>query len=413
VAVRVQQTSRSANRVELQFSVSDTGIGIPRHKQQAIFQAFAQADGSTTRKYGGTGLGLAISSQLVEVMGGRIWVESEEGQGSTFHFTSGFGLAPADHAGLASEQSETVCGSANSKPAATEPGPEHLPQWRLHLLLAEDNEVNQKLVTWMLTELGHSVVVAANGCEALEMLGRERFDAVLMDVQMPEMNGFEATRHIRERERRQGGHIPIIAMTALAMDGDRQRCLEAGMDGYLSKPVPATELQKILDAFRPTSEISDQVKVDRNAGPAVKLRKKTSAADRMADPQTGPASSGAGSLPQSARFNAAAMIDRLEGNADLMQELIAIFLRESPIQLASIRDAIQRNNAHDLYFAAHQLKGSVGIFGDRALLNAAKKLEQAGKQSDLAVAPMLMKDLENNWRGFADALSVAAATPVS
>ena len=213
-------------------------MGIPVDKQQVIFAPFSQADSSMTRKYGGTGLGLAISSQLVTLMGGQLWVESVVGHGSTFHFTVKFAVQPevegqAALADLAPRQS--IRGQQPSASSENEP--------QLSILLAEDNAVNQKLAVRVLEKWGHHVVVASNGKKALAMLEQQEFDVVLMDVQMPEMDGLEATIAIRAKERSTTSHIPIIAMTAHAMKGDQERCLAAGMDSYLTKPYP-------LDRFR-------------------------------------------------------------------------------------------------------------------------------------------------------------------
>ena len=217
---------RSAENPDLlHFTVSDTGIGIAPEKQKSIFEAFVQADSSATRHYGGTGLGLTIASQLVTLMGGRIWLESEVGKGSTFHFTA---------------QLTATGDSALQAPAKPYPQPESLPargQEPLRILIAEDNPVNSRLATLLVEKQGHRAVTVATGREALKALEQERFDLVLMDLQMPEMDGFEATRIIRERERGTRRHLPIIAMTAHAMSGDRERCLAAGMDNYISKPV--------------------------------------------------------------------------------------------------------------------------------------------------------------------------------
>jgi signal transduction histidine kinase/ActR/RegA family two-component response regulator len=213
----------------LQFSVKDTGIGIPLDKQARIFEAFGQADVSTTRRFGGTGLGLTISHKLVHMMGGRIWLESAPGLGSAFHFTAGFGISTA--ARVPAPQPAWVLRQSSRQEATP-----------LCILLAEDNVVNQRVASRLLEKQGHRVVIAGNGREALEQLEREHFDLLLMDVQMPEMDGFEATAAIRKKERASGAHIPIVAMTAHAMQGDRERCLAAGMDGYVSKPIDAKEL---------------------------------------------------------------------------------------------------------------------------------------------------------------------------
>ena len=218
----------------LHFVVTDTGIGIPAEKQQMIFESFVQADGSMTRRFGGTGLGLTISSQLVGMMGGRIWVDSHVGRGSSFHFTVRLGRVQHQI-----DQSKPV-----------QPVVRKAPQ-PLRILLAEDNEVNRQVAVEFLEMRGHSVEVAHDRAEALEAFHRERFDIILMDIQMPKIDGFQATAAIRQREKISGRHIPIIAMTGYAMKGDRQRCLDNGMDAYICKPIRSQELFNILESFTP------------------------------------------------------------------------------------------------------------------------------------------------------------------
>jgi PAS domain S-box-containing protein len=228
VSVRIQPVELCGERIHLQFSVSDTGIGIPPDRQQYVFEPFCQADGSTTRRYGGSGLGLSISAKLVSLMGGRIWVDSAPGQGSTFHFTACFQPAP------------------ESEEPLPLPAPEDVELGRflppLRILLVEDNPVNQKLAARMLEKRGHQVTVAGNGREAVTLTQAGAFDLVLMDIHMPEMDGLEASAAIRALERATGEHVAIVAMTALAMAGDREKCLQAGMDGYLAKPIRPAEL---------------------------------------------------------------------------------------------------------------------------------------------------------------------------
>lgn len=206
----------------LRMSVSDTGIGIPKAKQEAIFQAFVQADESTTRNYGGTGLGLAISKQLVEMMGGELSVESQPGKGSKFTFTASVGI-----------------GDGRQKAAPEEEEGIEPP---LRILLAEDNPVNRKVAESILRKRGHDVVSIVDGRKALAAITGSDFDIVLMDVQMPGMDGLEVTTAVREAEAIRGGHVPIVALTAHATSGDRERCLAAGMDGYVTKPIRAEEL---------------------------------------------------------------------------------------------------------------------------------------------------------------------------
>jgi signal transduction histidine kinase/CheY-like chemotaxis protein len=222
VVVTIDVEERVGDSVLLHVAVADTGIGVPLDRQAAIFEAFTQADGSTTRSYGGTGLGLTISRRLVEMMGGRLWLDSASGRGAIFHFTVRLEVRPGATA-PAIERDNAAAGA-------------------LRILLAEDNAVNRVLATRLLEKEGHHVHAAVDGAAAIAALVREPFDLALMDLQMPDMDGFAATGIIRERERASGAHLPIIALTANAMVGDRERCLAAGMDGYLSKPIDIARL---------------------------------------------------------------------------------------------------------------------------------------------------------------------------
>jgi signal transduction histidine kinase len=239
VIVRVASLKADASSVTMQFSIADTGIGIAPEHQQGIFAPFTQADASTTREFGGTGLGLAICASLIGLMGGRIWVESSLGRGSTFYFTVPLALQTA-----ATAHSE----DAGAAPAELRPA---APTRPLRILLAEDNPANQKLTVFVLGRQGHSVEVAENGREAVECICREDFDLVLMDIQMPEMDGYQATAAIRCLEDPAKAHLPIVAMTAHAMARDRQRCLAAGMNAYISKPINADELLNTIARLRP------------------------------------------------------------------------------------------------------------------------------------------------------------------
>jgi signal transduction histidine kinase/ActR/RegA family two-component response regulator len=234
VVVRVELGARNSNGDSIHISVADTGIGIAAENQAAIFDSFAQADASTTRKFGGTGLGLSIASQLTRLMGGRIWVNSVPGIGSTFHVEIPFQLAPED--GL-----PVVPIAATAQPE----GFKHL-----RVLLAEDNAVNALLASVLLRKVGHHVTHVVTGRKALDALAVNAFDIILMDVQMPDMDGMEATAEIRRSEIRTGRHIPIVAFTAHAMAEDRKRFLDVGVDGYLTKPFSPEQLHAVIESLR-------------------------------------------------------------------------------------------------------------------------------------------------------------------
>jgi len=234
VVVRVELGARNSNGDTIHISVADTGIGIAAENQAAIFDSFAQADASTTRKFGGTGLGLSIASQLTRLMGGRIWVNSVPGIGSTFHAEIPFQLAPED--GLPVVQ---IAAAAQ---------PEGFKQ--LRVLLAEDNAVNALLASVLLRKVGHHVTHVVTGRKALDALSVNAFDIILMDVQMPDMDGMEATAEIRRSEISTGRHIPIVAFTAHAMAEDRKRFLDVGVDGYLTKPFSPEQLHAVIESLR-------------------------------------------------------------------------------------------------------------------------------------------------------------------
>jgi signal transduction histidine kinase len=241
VGLKVVADDIEENASILHFIVSDSGIGIAPEKFDMIFDSFNQADASTTRHYGGTGLGLTISRYLARMMSGRLWVESELGVGSRFHFT----------VRLITEKNTASVAETLPVPLVTRYslGGKGDFSKSLRILLVEDNRVNQKIAIRLLEKRGHLAVLAANGKEALDALAQASFDLVLMDVHMPDMDGIEATIAIREKEQSTGLHQPIIAMTALAMKGDRERCLAAGMDGYLAKPMDLQQLDQVLAAY--------------------------------------------------------------------------------------------------------------------------------------------------------------------
>jgi PAS domain S-box-containing protein len=250
VTLAVKMMGRDGERVRVRFAVSDTGIGIPAEKLQSIFQPFSQADGSITRKYGGTGLGLTISARLAALMGGSLQVESVVGEGSTFHFTASFPVGRASAAGVAF-------------------GPPPSPG--LRVLLAEDNPVNQRVAQRLLEKQGHVVTIAGSGRQALAVLEGNDFDLILMDLEMPELDGFGATRALREWEACGRRRTPIVGLTAHALQGDRARCLAEGMDGYVSKPISPAALQHeiavVLAVDRDRRAQSFGATVDSEVGP--------------------------------------------------------------------------------------------------------------------------------------------------
>jgi two-component system sensor kinase len=484
VVVAVTVEDHDEEHVHLHFVVSDTGIGIPVDKQRQIFEAFTQADTSTTRRYGGTGLGLTISMQLVKLMGGRLWVESEVGQGSTFHFDLHFGLlqevaanawtrpeslqnmpvlivddnktnrrvlqdvlanwgmqpilaadgekaltilaAAADRgepirlalldvmmpgmdgfqlaerirqderlasctllllssAGLMEDP--TRCSDLGIaryliKPVKQSdlrdallralgapfdarrapgllPGAYPVDAAPLRILLAEDGLVNQQVACRLLEVRGHRVTVANNGREALILLERDKFDLVLMDMQMPEMDGFEATAAIRLREKTTGGHIPIIAMTANAMKGDRERCLAAGMDGYLAKPIRSKDLYETVEAITPTVPRTEEI-------PAEAARSDEPVGNGVLDWKVA--------------------VQRVGGRSDLLKKMVQVFLEESAKLMPVIRQAIDQGDGPTLRRVAHSLKGSADCFAAEAAVAAALRLEMMGRNGTLTNA---------------------------
>jgi two-component system, sensor histidine kinase and response regulator len=370
ILLSVETESADPENLRLHFSVRDTGIGIPPEKHALIFEPFAQADGSTKRRFSGTGLGLTICARLVEMMGGKIWLESEVGKGSTFHFTACFRPASPLRVqcplpDIQEERIPVVDDSAGRK---------------LQILLVEDNDVNRTLLTHLLSKRGHQVVEAQSGKEAVaefEHAPGGVFDLIFMDVQMPDMDGFETTAAIRDHEKLSGGHVPIIAVTAYAMKGDRERCLSAGMDGYLSKPVQLQELRQLLRSYE--------------GGPSVEPGL-VSYHEELSNAQDATGSQPVGGEHEPAERGA--LLDRLGGDVRLMCDLIEIHLGQCPGLLAAARRALQENNGPELARLAHTLKGSAGNLLALEAAELAGQLETFAEQGDFARARESMAALE-------------------
>ncbi|MBV8266129.1 MAG: response regulator [Planctomycetaceae bacterium] len=523
VLVTVEQAWRDGAAVGLRFAVADTGIGIPPERQSAIFSPFEQADGSMTRKYGGTGLGLSISCRLVEMMGGKIELESRVGEGSTFSFIARFGLRRVegpgagvaipeefrglrvlivdDHATIRrilramvaqwemrpttvedrhtallqlrraaaagdpfrlvlldaqlpemdgfsfaerarpfaerarhgwspaelpiimlssagvqgeaaryrelgmrfltkpvkqSDLQRTIAGALSARapamarppsalPAPAPPGPS--PE-RLRVLVAEDMPVNQTLAVRLLAKLGHEAVVVGDGRQALDALEGGGFDLVLMDVQMPVLDGLEAMRLLRERERRSGEHVSVIAMTAHAMRGDRERCLEAGFDDYVAKPM---RFQGLADAIERC--------LARSCPPA------PAGADGGVRPTA---------VPAATTLDLALALEEVDGEEELLREIAQVFLEDHPRLMATLREAVAACDPELLRRAAHTLKGAVANFAAHEAVAVAHRLEAMGRDGSASEAGPVLSELEALVDGLAAELGAfILAAPVA
>ncbi len=327
--VRMQAAleSLAAGQVTLRFTVADTGIGIQPEQTAIVFSPFVQADSSTTRKYGGTGLGLAICKQLVEMMGGAIGFDSRPGEGSTFWFTATFDRAVASPAGAA----DPFYGA----PAPARRG------WKRRVLVVEDDAVSREVARAQLQKLGYSASVAAGGEEALAALEHDGCDLVLMDCEMPDMDGFEATRRIRASVR---AAVPIVALTANAMAGDRERCVREGMNDYLAKPLEVRALSEMLAKWLPAIP---------------------------------------GEEAAAAVFSGEALLGRLMGDRQLVRRMLTAFLGDVPSQLNHLRRKLAEADAPGARFQAHTLKGAAATAGADALRAVAAEMERAGTAGEL------------------------------
>lgn len=352
IGVRVNVASELPGQVCLHFAVIDTGIGIPRDKQELVFEAFAQADGTSARRFGGTGLGLSISARLVELMGGDIWVESQVGRGSAFRFTANFGLPEATPATL------TDATTAATMPRETRAADsEVLP---IHVLVAEDEQVHRELVAHLLRQRGHVVVTARNGREALIELTRHPVQLVLLDLQMPEMDGLQLAAAIRDWERNHGGRRPLVAMTASLMSHDLERAKKTGIDETLIKPVVGERLLRVVEGLAMDSAIAV--------------------------------------VPPPEIAGRDAFLEGLGHDTQLARRMIELFVQDSTGLVDDIGRAIAARDGERLRHAAHRLTGSVSNFPAGAARETAARMEAIGLEGDFDAAeetfPTLEKEID-------------------
>ena len=370
--------SSAANTEEIQFSVKDTGIGIPRDRVERLFKAFSQVNSSITRQYGGTGLGLAICKQLCELMGGRIWVESELSAGSIFYFTIAASIIPEESE--VRSQELFLLSPPKSVPMSSSPSSD---SHKLRILLTEDNLVNQKVALKQLKSLGYSADVAGNGKEALQLLEKIPYDLILMDCQMPVLDGLETTKEIhrwQESSFASGCRPVIIAMTANAMKEDKQMCLDAGMDDYLSKPVMKQKLAATLEHWG-----------------SVIFRAKETAATEQTVSTTDVSSV---DLP----IDWERLHQLSENNPEFELELLQLFVEDIQPRLEIIKIAIATDNFEQLAREIHQIKGATANVGATTMHLAAEKLEQLAYNQERRGTTNIISELEEFVKGIQEFL---------
>ena len=360
----------------LRFEIADTGIGIPQDRIAAVFSPFVQADPSSTRKYGGTGLGLSISRQLVELMGGKIGVESEEGVGSTFWFTAVFGRSPS------SRQVQPALESQG--PMACLPAAGHgLGERQPRILVAEDDPTNRLVALAQLAKLGFKADAAETGVEAIRALGAGEYDLILMDCEMPGMDGYEATRLIRASGKLD---IPIVALTANVMGDHRDRCIREGMDDFLAKPVEVGQLQKVLLKWLSASGAREAIQAPTGAAPAA-----TCAASEEAAPI----------------FDEGNLLNRLMNDRELAGTILRGFLQDCPLQLALLSARLSEADAPGTRGQAHKIKGAAASVAAGVLRSLALEMEQAAIGGDLQRVSALLPRATEEYERFKGVVQMA------
>lgn len=355
IKIILRGEKEKGNQLKLYATVEDSGMGIPHSKMKELFQPFSQLDSSNTRKFGGTGLGLVICKEIVTMMDGEIWVESELGKGSKFHFTSRFGMQESDEFVevlpiLKVEKQELEVEAEVAKPS------EDIKRGRrrFKLLLAEDNTVNQKVATRILNDAGYNVDPVGNGAEALKAVQNGNYDLVLMDVQMPEMDGFTATQTIRGIQGDKS-KIPIIALTAHALTGDREKCLEIGMNDYITKPINSKELLKILDKWLSVQPVPEEERPEPEEKP----------------------------VQQEIIFDLEHFEQISMGNVEFQRDLLLTYLEDIPKRIERLEVYIKTNETQNAIREAHTIKGSSYSLGAKKLGDDALAIEIAAKREDL------------------------------
>ncbi len=361
----------------VRFDVEDTGIGIPENRHEAVFESFTQADGSTTRKYGGTGLGLAVTKQLVDLLGGELTLTSEPGKGSVFSLTIPTGADITGQPLLDRDKSRHQEMSKSEQIDRT--------VFSGSVLVAEDVEGNQKLMALMLSKLGVDVIIAEDGSKAVQKALSQSFDLILMDMQMPHMNGYEATRTLRK----QGYRTPIVALTANAMKGDEQVCLEAGCDGYLTKPIDHRELTRIIGKYLPTrleiaSKTIDSAPAQPHEPDGLDSKQSSTRA-----PSSVPDNSDIREI-----INWGNLIDRL-GDEDTIREIVPTYAKDTQKHFDKLSQAVTIGDCESIAAHAHALKGAGRNLSIERLSEIASRMEIAGRENDIEVSTLLFEDLRS------------------